>query len=182
MYLTALKGHSKPGRETVTALSVSLSCNSVTSWAVHRDEGSMFMSNTGPWSRLLHSQVLPLLTASPPPPPSSPCLEDGGHYTLTKTEVWGSGYGCWGILEVQWLQRHRGKFWTAWTLTSSVREVICSLKCLQSVWSCNMFMLRIYVYLQWNQSMWKSFNHFIQSESRIEIHKFLVLSLEQRLQ
>lgn len=77
LYLTALKGHSKPGRETVKALSVSLSCNSVTGWAVWGDERSMFMSNPGPWSRLLHSQVLPLLTASPPPPPTSVWKTEG---------------------------------------------------------------------------------------------------------
>lgn len=90
LYLSVLKGHSKSGRETVKALSVSLSCNNVTSWALRWDERSLFMSSPGAWSRLFHSQVLPLLTASPPPPvvSLSLSLEDRGHFTLTKTEVW----------------------------------------------------------------------------------------------
>lgn len=81
------KGHSKPSGETFKALSVRLSCNSVTRWAVWWDERSLFMSDPEPWSRLLHSQVLPLLTASPPPTHLLR-LKDGGSFTLTKTQVW----------------------------------------------------------------------------------------------
>lgn len=82
------KGHSKPSGETFKALSVRLSCNSVTRWAVWWDERSLFMSDLEPWSRLLHSQVLPLLTASPPPTHLLR-LKDRGSFTLTKTQVWG---------------------------------------------------------------------------------------------
>ena len=98
--------------ETVKALSVSLSCNGVTGWALRTGRWAfdVRVQKPGPWSRLLHSQVLPPLTASPPPPPPL-CLEDGGHFTLTKTEVWGSGWGWWGdTWSAVWLQRNHGNF------------------------------------------------------------------------
>lgn len=47
-------------------------CPVTVSRAQHGDEHCMFVSDPGPWSALLHRQVLPLLTAPAPPPPPPP--------------------------------------------------------------------------------------------------------------
>lgn len=89
---------------------------------------ALFMSNLEAWSRLLHSQVLPLLTASPLPPSSPSGRRRAFHFDKDRSlgvEVRLVG-DTWSTVL---LQRNHIKFWTAWTLTLlSVCEVMISLK------------------------------------------------------